>query len=399
MSTFSTPWHESEIARYLASKQGQASWRTQGEDTFFLTSQIWRNTGWNHTVTVQRPTGQTHPHRALLEITGGPANPYDLGRTAALAQRSGLTVITLFDVPNQPWQGMIEDDLIAHTLSQRFTTGETDWPLLFPMTQSVIAAMDAVVDLTGGEIREFIVTGASKRGWTTWLAAATQDPRILAAVPRVYDNLDLPAQVSRQIELWGQLSPMLDDYSRRALHELATTPEGKALAALVDPIQFLDRLQVPIVMVHGANDRFWAPDSTLLYWDRLPAGTQCLVYPNSGHGVGHSCLDSAPFSQLLRGLNGAFPLPDPEWTASPLGIGFCCSSRARSAQLWRARAPQNHVWESLWEPVGQERECLEAAWTLHAGSEPAAYLVQVTFDPIPGETCVLTSPVVLVGAD
>lgn len=58
------------------------------------------------------------------------------------------------------------------------------------MVQSVVAAMDAVQSYTssrGREIGSFVVTGASKRGWTTWLTAAI-DERVKAIIPMVYDG-------------------------------------------------------------------------------------------------------------------------------------------------------------------------------------------------------------------
>src|SRR5258705_3204885 len=98
-------------------------------------------------------------------------------------------------VPNQPlYNGKSEDALIAYTLDQYLKTGDETWPLLFPMAKSAIRGMDAVQAPAEKEfnqrIEKFVVAGASKRGWTTWLTGAV-DPRVKAIEPIVIAMLNM----------------------------------------------------------------------------------------------------------------------------------------------------------------------------------------------------------------
>ena len=71
------------------------------------------------------------------------------------------------------------------------------------MTGAALAAMDALEVIAAGawgvSLRGFVVTGASKRGWTSYLTAAAAPARVLGLVPMVFDVLDLPRQLAHQL--------------------------------------------------------------------------------------------------------------------------------------------------------------------------------------------------------
>ena len=118
-------------------------------------------------------------------------------------------------MPFQPLFERREDALIAYTFDSYLKTGEEDWPLLLPMVKSATRAMDAVEEIAQRHwqipIERFTVTGASKRGWTSWLTAAV-DSRVAGVAPMVIAMLNMPAQIDLQRTTFGDLSEEIRDY-------------------------------------------------------------------------------------------------------------------------------------------------------------------------------------------
>src|SRR5438270_8354730 len=106
------------------------------------------------------------------------------------------------------------------------------------MVKSLVKAMDALQEFCkkelGVEIRRFIVSGGSKRGWTTWLTAAA-DPRVQAIAPLVIDTLNFQRQLPHQLKSFGQYSEMIKDYTERGLVPLPDTQEARHLWHMIDP--------------------------------------------------------------------------------------------------------------------------------------------------------------------
>ena len=187
----------SELDRYVAADDGAYAWEEVSRSDLpggaaayrlRLTSQQWRETTWRHTLYVVAPERiETHPTLVLLVVAGDSGGGDALLYGAAIAGGIGAPVAVLHDIPNQPLLGGLrEDALIAETFARYMETGDAGWPLLLPMVRSAVRAMDAVEEFVEAElsvpVSGFVVTGGSKRGWTTWLTAAV-DGRVQAIAP------------------------------------------------------------------------------------------------------------------------------------------------------------------------------------------------------------------------
>ena len=288
---------KASLPEYVTRPEPEFSWKKDGEEqlgslklvTLTMRSQVWRGIAWDHTIQLFLPEKVTHPKTALMLITGGKPNASSALLAAVAVPRLEAPVAILYDIPNQPLLGgKREDDLIAHTFQEYLESGDATWPLLFPMVKSAVRAMDAVQQFSKKELKEpiegFVVTGASKRGWTTYLTGSV-DNRVRGIAPMVFDNLNFQAQMPRQLELWGRYSEQIEDYTRRGLQQKMDTERGRKLISMVDPWHYRERLQMPKLLIHGSNDRYWATDATGLYWKDLPGAKYLLSVPNAGHGL------------------------------------------------------------------------------------------------------------------
>jgi PhoPQ-activated pathogenicity-related protein len=312
---------------------------------FVLTSQTWQGIVWEHDLLFKPSPPEVKTDTAILFITGDGPRPGDQVDLNLISGATKLPIAMLFDVPNQPIWSMKEDDLIAHTFSKYLETKDATWPLLFPMTRAAVAAMDEVVRMTANSqnpIRKFIVTGASKRGWTTWLTAATRDSRVVGIAPMVFDNLNFDRQMQHQLEQWGGYSIQIEDYTKRGLQAKLNTTSGKKLLSMVDPFSYRGQIRVPTLIVNGANDAYWTADATSQYWSQLRQPKWVLNVPNAGHSLGNKIQTVETVSAFARSLAARQPFPKSPSAAfnrqrSELSITFDPKDLA-GLRLWVAAA-------------------------------------------------------------
>lgn len=295
--------------RYTAKLEG-------ADGTFNLTSQIWQGNEWNHTIVYRQPTHAACEGVAVLFITGNGPNGNEKLLLPSIVKSTELPVAMLFNIPNQPLYGLSEDDLIAYTFDQYLSTDDASWPLLFPMTKSVLRAMDAIqaaTKKTDHPIHRFIISGASKRGWTTWLTGASGDRRVVAIAPMVIDNLNLGKQMKHQMEIWGKYSDQIEAYTKRGLQAKFVSPEGRRLAEMVDPYSYRSQIKVPTLIVTGANDPYWAADASSQYYDDLKEPKWIVTVPNVGHNLGGGAEAIETLGAFCHAIAGQSKMPNERW--------------------------------------------------------------------------------------
>jgi PhoPQ-activated pathogenicity-related protein len=199
-------------------------------------------------------------------------------------------------IPNQPLtfkgetKGRVEDSLIAYTWDKYLRGGDDQWPARLPMTKAAVRAMDTVTAFcatdAGGKVavNKFVVSGASKRGWTTWTTAAA-DKRVVAIIPLVIDLLNIQPSFEHHWRVYGFWAPAIKDYEQMNIMDWSRHPRYHELMKIVEPYEYRDRLTMPKMMINATGDQFFIPDSWQFYWDDLKGEKYIRYVPNADHSL------------------------------------------------------------------------------------------------------------------
>jgi PhoPQ-activated pathogenicity-related protein len=321
-----------------------------------MTSQAWRNKGevdrtiWKHWLTIIKPD-DIASNKALLWITGGSNNSSAPGKPDSMvmniALKSKTVVAELRMVPNQPLvfpddgRSRSEDAIISYTFNKYIDTGDSTWPLLLPMVKSAVRAMDTIhshiASVTDNrlQIHEFVVSGGSKRGWTTWLTAAV-DKRVIAIIPAVIDVLNMAEQMKHHFAAYGFYSDAIKDYQDMDIFSRLDTPGGARLRGFIDPYSYRDRYTIPKFMINSSGDQFFLSDSAQFYFRDLIGPKYLRYVPNTDHGLGGSDAIESLMAFYVAILKGA-PLPEFSWRVRKDGaIGVRTKTEPKAVKLWQA---------------------------------------------------------------
>ncbi len=359
---------DNELHKYLF--DGGAIWEKKSEKQIegvtvtdlHLISQTWQGMIWEHHLQLFRPQNSAFPNFCTLLNTGGNGGDDETKMGILIARSSGMPFAILFGIPKQPlYGGKTEDALVVYTWQKYLETGDPTWPLHFPMAKSVIKAMDALQEYSLyakiPEIKEFLVTGASKRGWTTWLVGASKDKRVKGIAPMVIDTLNVGVQIPHQIESYGAASEQIEDYTKSGMLEVLKTEKGRRLLALEDPYSYRDILTLPKLIINGTNDRYWAQDALNFYWDGLRGKKWIAYIPNSGHGLEDRVRTFNVLTAFGQMLARRTKWPDMKWlyTETDSGVELLVNSdiKPKAARLFRVYSNTKDFRESKWtfEPM------------------------------------------------
>ena len=375
-----------------------------------LTSQTWRTpaevdrTVWKHWLTIVKPDEVTNP-TGYLFLTGGSvtaAAPANAGATfVQIALNTHTVTAELRGIPNEPLQfagestKRNEDGIIAYTWKQFLTTGDETWPLRLPMTKAAVRAMDTITAFMGASERggvkvdRFVVSGGSKRGWTTWTTAAV-DKRVAAIVPASIDTLNLQENFKHHWKVYGFWSPSVKDYDDIGLMDWMDTREYNQLMAIEDPYSYRDRLTMPKYLVQAAGDQYFLPDSSRYYFDGLKGEKYLRYIPNADHGLRNTDAEQSLASFYESVVKGT-PRPQFTWSFEKNGdIKVTSKDKPIAVKVWQATNPEHRDFRL--ETLGPQYKSSDledrgGTWVAHVAAPEkgwTAFFVEVTY-PGPGK--------------
>tara|TARA_Y100000996_G_scaffold158288_1_gene122091 strand:+ start:10 stop:1218 length:1209 start_codon:yes stop_codon:yes gene_type:complete len=282
---------------------------------------------WSHYVDIVIPK-ETLNETAIMFIDGGDKdeNYFRLDSVSVgYALKTKSIIVNIHNIPAQPinflasdQENFYEDDLIAYAWSQFLERGakkkDIEWLPRLPMTRAVVRSMDLAQEIAlqnNKELSDFVVSGASKRGWTAWTTAAVDD-RIVGVVPMVIDMLNLVPSFENHFRSYGEFSPAVQEYVNYNIPDWMGTEEFEVLMSYVEPYSFKDKFTMPKYIINAGSDEFFSTDSWRFYYEELPKNKLIRYVPNANHSLSGEYLTNDLISFFYRIVNN-IDLPILEW--------------------------------------------------------------------------------------
>ena len=358
---------------------------------------------WWHYVDIIIPK-QTTSSTGIMFIDGGEKSE-DYFRLDAQSIRNAIkteaVIVNVSNIPFQPLNFLSseqdsfeEDDLIAFAWNKFLKQGakqkDVEWLPRFPMTRAIVRAMDLAQEIVLQNdivVKDFVVSGASKRGWTAWTTAAV-DSRVKAVVPMVIDMLNLVPSFENHYRSYGEFSPAVQEYVNYNIQDWLGTEEFKVLMSYIEPFSFIDKFTMPKYIINAGSDEFFSTDSWRFYYDKLPGEKIIRYVPNKNHSLDGRYLTEDLVSYFYRVIND-IEIPSLSWNLSDNKlIAELDYDGEYDVSVWTAKNDNGRdfrLWEEgeLWEETSIGK-LANNKYELNVSSNLKGYkatMIEFTIDP------------------
>lgn len=226
------------------------------------------------------------------------------------------------------------------------------------MVKASLRALDTITDFVkvkrpelNTQIDYYVVSGASKRGWTSWDVGAVDKGRTVAIVPVVLDAINFVEVEHHQFRSYGGWTYALSDYVDMNLTERFDDPNMVHLQENVDPFFYKDRLTMPKLVVNAGMDEFQQPDDTHYWWDEMPEPKHFMMIPNAEHSLATGILEAVPgIGAFVNALLHNEPVPEFTWEISETTGDITATLNevgvVHSATMWYASSCGQNDWDN-----------------------------------------------------
>ncbi len=306
---------------------------------------------WSHFVDIVIPK-ETLTETGIMFIDGGVTDEkyFRLDSiSVGYALKTKSIIVNLHNIPVQPinflasdQENFVEDDLIAYAWSQFLERGakkkDIEWLPRLPMTRAVVRSMDLAQEIVvqnNKKLSDFVVSGASKRGWTAWTTAAV-DNRVVGVAPMVIDMLNLVPSFENHYRSYGEFSPAVQEYVNYNIQDWMGTDEFKVLMSYIEPYSFKEEFTMPKYIINAGSDEFFSTDSWRFYYDELPENKLIRYVPNKNHSLNGRYLNDDLISFFYRIVNN-IDLPKLNWELIDDNLKVYLDYDGKySVSIWRA---------------------------------------------------------------
>jgi PhoPQ-activated pathogenicity-related protein len=339
------------LDEYVQGDDGYYSWEEIGQHEYELvtlylinmTSQKWQDESfssraiWWHVMGVAVPHNIRHYDKGFLAIVGGDNKNPDLSDSfvpnilvAQFANATGTIGGYICQVPNQPTvfsndptqDTRSEDSQIAWSWRTYLDMETPDKTVILrmPMTKAAKRGLDTVYEVAkakepASHITTFLATGASKRGWTTWSLAVT-DQRVVALVPMVFSMLNMFVSLQNHYrDMDGAWSFAFEPYWAENMTSSLYHPRIDGLFDVEDMYRYRERLAgIPKLAMSSSGDEFFILDDNHQWWNDMPGPKWLMMLPNAEHVMAFH------YRQIIETLVSFWiavcdnvPLPEVKW--------------------------------------------------------------------------------------
>lgn len=173
-------------------------------------------------------------------------------------------VVVTFQIPNQVLVFAEDPKHVQREEDQTIAWGwyhflnnpnDTEWLLRLPMTKAAVRAMDTteafLLSQKGQVVSKWIITGPSKRGWTSYTTAAVAPTRVIGFIPMVLDAADFNAVAHHQYMSYAGWSFALQDYLDCNITMYFNAPNWPRLLDIVAPITYTSLMTMPKLIIRS----------------------------------------------------------------------------------------------------------------------------------------------------
>jgi len=194
--------------------------------------------------------------------------------------------------------GRMGDNQVAWSIKDYLINADNDPRrlILLPMAKAGLLQMQAAQefikqknfgDLSAG----WMVMGASKRGWTTYLIGAVAPScescvKVIGLLPMVPIMPDLHLDLHRQWRAYNGFSFAFKDYLDTDLIKHLNLEKSREALKMIDPLSFKENIaQIPKHVTLASSDEFMMMDWTNIWYDKVPGEFHVNIVPDAEHGL------------------------------------------------------------------------------------------------------------------